>query len=266
MMSEPLPPLTSDAFYGGRIMLNQPEDGFRATSDALLLAAAVPSGYRRVLELGAGVGSASLALAARRAGEEDGRGLHITAVERDPVITEILRLNITQNKMDDVITAHQGDALAVPSPWARQHDLVMINPPYNDVRSTLSESARRHDAMAADDMTAWIDAGYHGLADKGRLVMISRADRLDELIDGMQSKFGDLSMVAIHPGPDRPAKRVILSGRKGVDGPFHILPPFMMRDSADSESPAMRAISHDAARLEITPPGRDIGRVRLPAG
>ena len=264
MMNDQLPPLTRDAFYGGRITLDQPEEGFRGTSDAILLAAAVPPGCQHILELGAGVGAATLALAARRAVHGSDDDMHITAVERDPVIAAILTLNVANNQMDNRITVCVDDALTARPPWAGCHDLVMINPPYNDAASTVSENQQRLDAMAGDDLKTWINAGYRGLADKGRLVMISRADRLDEVMDGMHGKFGDLSLKAIHTRPDQPAKRVIISGRKGVAGPVHLLPPLMMRDENNKDSQAMRVISHDAGRLEIIPPGRDIGRVRLP--
>ena len=62
------PPLTQDGLLDGRVTLLQPEKGFRAGLDSVLLAAAVsgPEGPARALEIGCGAGAALLAAAALR--------------------------------------------------------------------------------------------------------------------------------------------------------------------------------------------------------
>ena len=58
--------VTDDAILNGRLRLLQPRRGHRFGHDAILLAAAVPAQEgEKVLELGAGVGAASLALPSR---------------------------------------------------------------------------------------------------------------------------------------------------------------------------------------------------------
>ncbi len=54
----------SDKFLNGRVIVRQPEQGFRAGLDAVMLAAAVPDGAN-ALELGAGAGTAVDAAAGR---------------------------------------------------------------------------------------------------------------------------------------------------------------------------------------------------------
>ena len=62
---------TEDAFLGGQLRLRQPRSGHRAGHDAMLLAAATPARPGdRVVEFGAGVGAAGLAVARRVAGIE----------------------------------------------------------------------------------------------------------------------------------------------------------------------------------------------------
>jgi tRNA1(Val) A37 N6-methylase TrmN6 len=258
MNDEIMPPLTQDSWYNGNVVISQPAKGFRATTDAILLAAAIPQDTQHVLELGAGVGAASLALAARVG------GLKITAVERDEAIEILLRKNISDNNLSDRIMAYCDDALRDAPPWEGRHDLVMINPPYNDVTSTRSSDEKRFKAMAADDFVAWIDAAVLALVPKGRVVMISRADRLDELIAGMSYAFGDLSMRAVHTMPDQPAKRVLISGRKGVKGPVTVLPSLTINTSTGVMSDEMTAINHDKAAIDMIPPGRHIAKLRLP--
>src|ERR1700731_1042555 len=72
---------TEDAFLGGRLRLRQPKSGHRAGHDALLLAAATPArSGDRVVDLGAGVGAAGLALARRV------EGLKLVLVEIDATL------------------------------------------------------------------------------------------------------------------------------------------------------------------------------------
>src|SRR5580704_13345468 len=60
---------TEDAFLGGQLRLRQPKSGHRAGHDAMLLAAAVSAhAGDRVVDFGAGVGAAGLAVARRVAG------------------------------------------------------------------------------------------------------------------------------------------------------------------------------------------------------
>ena len=107
--------MTSDSWYGGRLTLRQPEKGFKATTDALLLAAAIPQDSQHVLELGTGVGAASLALAARL------DQVKVTAVERDEEIAAMLAQNIDDNEMSTRVVAVSGDALRqnpqAAGPW-----------------------------------------------------------------------------------------------------------------------------------------------------
>ncbi|MFP4269243.1 MAG: methyltransferase, partial [Alphaproteobacteria bacterium] len=57
---------TTDRLLGGRLVVRQPARGYRIAIDTVLLAAAVPARPgRRLVELGAGVGGAALAVAAR---------------------------------------------------------------------------------------------------------------------------------------------------------------------------------------------------------
>ena len=77
-MTERAPECTEDAFLGGRLRLRQLKSGHRAGHDAMLLAAAVSARPgARVLDFGAGVGAAGLALARRV------EGINLALVEID---------------------------------------------------------------------------------------------------------------------------------------------------------------------------------------
>src|SRR5882757_5796971 len=83
---------TEDAFLGGQLRLRQPKSGHRAGHDAMLLAAATSAqSGDRVVDLGAGVGAASLALAKRVA------GIELVLVEIDETLAELARSNAVAN-------------------------------------------------------------------------------------------------------------------------------------------------------------------------
>src|SRR5580704_17674545 len=83
---------TEDAFLGGQLRLRQPKSGHRAGHDAMLLAAATPERPGdRVVDFGAGVGAAGLAVA-RRVG-----GIQLVLVEIEEALAALARGNAAAN-------------------------------------------------------------------------------------------------------------------------------------------------------------------------
>src|ERR1700720_2718635 len=91
-MTNPAAEFTEDAFLGGRLRLRQPKSGHRAGHDAMLLAAATAArSGDRVVDLGAGVGAAGLAVAKRVA------GIELVLVEIDATLASLARSNAASN-------------------------------------------------------------------------------------------------------------------------------------------------------------------------
>src|ERR1700691_1062639 len=94
-MSERVGDVTEDAFLGGKLRLRQPKCGHCAGHDAILLAAATPAcPGDRVVDLGAGVGAAGLAVAKRVAGMER------VLVEIDEGLAQCARPNASANAIE----------------------------------------------------------------------------------------------------------------------------------------------------------------------
>src|SRR5271154_5278857 len=84
---------TEDGFLGGQLRLRQPKSGHRAGHDAMLLAAATPAqSGDRVVDFGAGVGAAGLAVAKRVA------GIELVLVEIDAVLAGLGRGNAARSE------------------------------------------------------------------------------------------------------------------------------------------------------------------------
>ena len=116
--------VTVDGFLGGRLRLAQPGTGYRAGIDPVLLAAACPAQTgQEVLELGCGVGVASLCLGWRVP------GLALSGVEIMGDYAQIARENAARNDIE--FDVRQGDVSARPTPfYDRSFHHVIMNPPY----------------------------------------------------------------------------------------------------------------------------------------
>ena len=100
--------VTIDDFMSGAIKVTQPKSGYRAGIDPILLAASIPAkSGQTVLELGCGVGTASLALAHRVT------GLNVTGVEVQERYAQLARHNADLNNLP--LSVVRADLAALPS-------------------------------------------------------------------------------------------------------------------------------------------------------
>src|SRR5215468_9578377 len=123
--------VTDDAVLGGRVRLRQPRRGHRVGHDAVLLAAAVgaePGDH--AVDLGAGVGSAGLSLAARVP------GVSVTLVEIDMGLVRLAAENAEANGLAQRVrsvvldVAAPARAFAAAGLLADTVDHVLMNPPF----------------------------------------------------------------------------------------------------------------------------------------
>ena len=186
--------VTEDLFLGGRLRLRQPRGGHRAGHDAVLLAAVTAArAGERVVDFGAGVGAAGLALASRVS------GLDLVLVEIDPRLAALAVENAALNTIAaqvavlDVTSTSQ--AFAEADLPADSVDIVLMNPPFNDaLRHRSSPDAARALAHEAGPGTLerWIHAARRILKSGGVLTLIWRADGIAEVLAGLARGFGSL--------------------------------------------------------------------------
>ena len=231
-MTEPCHEFTVDAFLGGKLHLRQPKSGHRAGHDAILLAAATPArSGDRVVEFGAGVGAAGLAVAKRVA------GIKLVLVEIDEGLAELARGNAVSNSIAaDLIVldvtscpgAFETAGLSVDSA-----DVVLMNPPFNDsARHRASPDKARASAHVATPVTleSWIHASRRILKSGGVLAMIWRADGIAEVLAALDRGFGSLAIVPVHADATSPAIRLLVRAIKGGKAPTRVEPALILND------------------------------------
>jgi tRNA1(Val) A37 N6-methylase TrmN6 len=226
--------LTEDAFFGGQLRLRQPKSGHRAGHDALLLAAATPArSGDRVVDLGAGVGAAGLAVAKRVA------GIELFLVEIDAALALLARGNAAANAISaevivlDVASTAETFATAGLSPDSV--DVVLMNPPFNDAtRHRASPDRAREIAHVATGATleGWIHAARRILKSGGVLTLIWRADGLAELLAALDRGFGSLAILPVHGDAASPAIRVLVRAIKGGKAPLRIHAALILNEAA----------------------------------
>ena len=233
-MTERSGEFTEDAFLGGQLRLRQPKSGHRAGHDAMLLAAATSARPGdRVVDFGAGVGAAGLALAKRVA------GIGIVLIEIDAALAEMARQNAVSNEIEtDVIVldvASNADAFAGVGLMPDSVDVVLMNPPFNDParhRASPDKSREIAHVATAETLENWIHAARRILKSGGVLTLIWRADGLAEVLAALDRGFGSVAILPVHSDASAPAIRVLIRAVKGGRAPTHIHAGLMLNDES----------------------------------
>jgi tRNA1(Val) A37 N6-methylase TrmN6 len=224
----------TDLLLDGQLRLRQLSDGHRAGTDAVLLAAAAPvdaSGL--VVDLGAGVGSAGLALALRAPAAQ------VQLVDNDPAVLALARANIELNGLASRVEAREADLFSVAGRRAAgladgAADLVLTNPPFLDPgRARVSPKPSRASAHALHEdgaLSAWIRVGLALLKPKGLFILIHRPEALGEILAACGKRAGALTLMPIHPRAGQPAVRILVRAKKGSRAPLSIAPPLILHE------------------------------------
>jgi tRNA1(Val) A37 N6-methylase TrmN6 len=255
------PPPTDDAFLGGALRLLQPVRGYRAGLDAVLLAAiAVPETDRamRVLDVGAGVGTAGLCAAWRN------KAAQVTLLEREGELVRLAAANIERNGLGERVRvveadiAATGETLAAAGIAADSFGRVITNPPFHaEGRGTAAPAglkARAH-AMAEGSLDDWARFMARMTAPGGTATLIHKADALAELLAALDRRFGALSVLPVLARAGEPAIRVVVSGIKGSRAPLTLLPPLLVHGPDGEFTPTLQQVLREGAGLPLGPIG-----------
>lgn len=244
--------LTRDAFLGGRLTVSQPEKGFRAGLDSVLLGAAVSAAARSLLDLGAGVGTAALVAMA------DLPQLAATLVEADPAMAALASLNVHGNGMTARtkvlaldLTA-PGRVRAEAGLGSDHFTTVIANPPFFDPGRGSAPSSARASARHMEDsaLDTWVKTAATHAAPGGEVIFIHVAEALPLLLAAFTRRFGAVTVLPLLPRDGEPAGRVLIRGIKGSRAPFVLLGSRALHEtSGRSFRPEFDAIFRGTARL-----------------
>lgn len=246
--------VTDDAVLGGRLRLKQPRRGHRVGHDAILLAAATAAeAGEHVVDLGAGVGAAGLALAARVP------GIRVTLVEVVPQLIALAAENAARNGLGDRVRtvlldvgapAHAFTAAGLELGSAAR---VLMNPPFhNPTYQNVSPDPGRRLAHAASlPLAAWVALAQRLLQPHGVVTLIWRADGLAEVVAALSAGFGAIALRPVHPRPDAAAIRLLVGAEKSSRAPLSLLPGLCLNDAEGRPTPMAEAILRQGSALPL---------------
>lgn len=221
--------VSDDAFLGGRLRILQPKKGYRAGIDAVMLAAAVDDrGGRpfRVLDAGAGVGTAGLCVAWRCPNAK------VVLIEREPDLVALARENVARNGLQERVSVSQADVgrmsraeLAALGLDEADFDQAIANPPYHaegaGTAAAHALKAAAH-AMPEPGLDAWCRFLARMLRPGGEALVVHKAAALPDLLKALAGRFGGLAGLPLHSFAGAAAERLLLRGIKGSRAPFRL--------------------------------------------
>ena len=244
--------LTRDAFLDGRLNVSQPRHGFRAGLDAVLLGAAVSSKRRRLLDLGAGTGTAALVAMAHNP------GISATLVDSDPEAVALAAANAFDNdfggrtKTIELDITRPGKDRAAAGLADDHFDAIIANPPFFDPARGTAPAQRRAAArhMTPADLDRWVKAAAAHCAPDGEAIFIHAAQAMPALLQSFDARFGDLTVLPIAPREGAPATRILVRGIKGSRAPLTLISSRALHETEGGGfRPEFEAIFRGRARL-----------------
>ena len=239
---------SEDFLLGGRVLIRQPTQGYRVAIDPIFLAASIiVEPGDSVLDIGAGVGAASLCLATRVP------DVRVTGVELQREYVRYAADNANLNQLRNRVEILHGDLLRPPPRLAAgTFSHVMTNPPYlaatrNNISPNENKAAANLEGEA--DFDQWARFCLLMVKPKGSVTFIHRADRLDQILAFFAGKLGNITIYPLWPGKNKPAKRVLIRGIKNMQGALRLLPGMVLHKDDGSYTPEADAILRQACPL-----------------
>lgn len=171
----------------------------------------------------------------------------LEGIEIQAPLVDMAQRSVKMNGLENQIQIRQGDIRNLKKP-KRGYDFISCNPPYflpsssKSLHKMTSHQIARHEiSLTMDD---WIQKAGLLLKDKGRLYLVHRPDRLDDLIEGLlKYGFSIKRMRFVYPKEGENANIILVEaiyrgGRRGV----RIEAPIIVHDQNNQYTAEMRAI------------------------
>lgn len=234
---------SNDYLLDKQIKIFQPIEGYRASSDAVLLSAMPSNNLRnvKILDVGSGTGAISLCLAHRL----QNNNIKIVGLDIQQELVELANKSALANNFD-FVSFHQADIrnkINITDYKPCSFDVVISNPPYSehDMPSPLIGKATAHNHNNFS-LEQWLAFCLKSLKPFGKLYIINRAEALNEICFYLHGKAGNINVLPIYSKETQIAKRIIIYAQKDSKTPCKILPPLFMHNTDGKYTPESEKI------------------------
>ena len=230
----------------GALSLEQPENGFRTSIDAVLLAAACPAkAGQSILDMGCGVGSAGLCVLHR---------INDTTLTGLDIQDSHVQIAMQNSKTNILSTRSVFINADVRSFEQTGFDHVICNPPYENAGAHLhSPSEAKAKAIGHTDhdisLEVWMKCAFRCVKSGGSLTMIHKADQLQAIIQALGKSWGATEIIPLWPKAGKPAKRVIIRTIKHRKSPAIMHPGLILHNQDGSYTIGAEKILRASAAL-----------------
>jgi tRNA1(Val) A37 N6-methylase TrmN6 len=232
---------TNDYLLDKKVKIFQPIDGYRASTDAVFLSSLLDSKKVKkddtILDVGSGTGAISLCLASRL------KDVKITGIDIQKDLVELSNMSSKENGYDSFLTYINTDIRKKTSLPSGTFSFVITNPPYSDHDMPSPNESKKLAHNHQDfDLTGWLSFCLKMLKPKGYLLVINRAEAINEIITAIDKKAGSINILPIYSKLGQDAKRVAIIAQKTAKGITKILPPFYTHNEDGSYTDKAQSI------------------------
>lgn len=215
--------ITIDDFLGGKIKLAQSKDGYRSTSDSVLLASAVlAKPFDTILDVGTGNGVVLFCLGARV------ENLKMTGVDIQEELLFLAQKNNELNK-SDIQFLKEDISKKNTVLQGVQFNHVVTNPPFykgGHVRINEQQRIAFHEAIPLEK---WIRFCVKHIKAGGTFTMIHQMEALPEILSAIEkTSLGGIEVIPLVKNLKESAKRIIVRGKLGSKKPFLLRNPIVL--------------------------------------
>lgn len=236
-------PYTNDYLLDKKVKIFQPTDGYRASTDAVFLSSLLAEEKLKdgdtILDVGSGTGAISLCLAARF----KEKNVNITGIDIQKELIELSNFSAAENGFADFLRYEHFDIREKTTLPAGSFSFVITNPPYSDHDMPSPNKSKQLAHNHQDfDLTGWLTFCLKMLKPKGYLLLINRAEAINEILLALHNKAGDILILPMYSKQGQVAKRVAVIAKKGAKGISKILPPFYTHNDDGSYTEKAQSI------------------------
>lgn len=239
---------STDSFLDKGLVLTQPKNGFRAGSDAVFLACFMNFPAKsHILDVGCGLGGAGLCAAYKNP------DIQVTALEKQEFYSDLAEYNAKQNNLEKRFKCHQGDVLDIQTIFPPDHFThIITNPPFYEA-GTGRKPKDQGKIMAHQgdniSLEVWIRKSLSVLKNSGIFIMIIRTERLQDIMNALQNRAGDIQILPLISRVGDDAKRMIICCKKASKTGTKILSPLILHqhNSRDYTEKAQAVLSGERA-------------------